>query len=828
MNDRSIEENLNKVELSTAAKNFGQVGSTGLERYGGYVYEEFIPTLRLPQNLKVYKEMSSNDATIGGILFLFESMMKKLPWSVKPGGDKLVDKTATKFVEECMDDMEHSWMDFIVEALSMFIYGWAWHEIVYKVRNNKNSKYPDGRIGWAKLPIRSQNSWNSWVYDEKDPDKLIGMEQLDNNAINKIVTIPYEKSLLFRTKSYRNSPEGVSLLRTAYRCVSDDTDILTPKGWINIVDLNKKDKVYTLNAEKDRIETEPVLKMNEYDYDGELINAKSRYVDQLVTPNHRMWVKRYGKENYEFIEAKDCLKSYSFKATSNLAIRGPKKIKLGSYKVDVNLWAKFLGIWMAEGCTWEAKEGSSNPSRRETCLCQNEGEVSNDIRWVLDRLPWHFGEKRDKRKSKLNRWIGTHSELYNELAYLGKARTKFVPDYVFKWAKEDIKTFLLYYFKGDGSIAGNLKDYKGTKILFTASKQLAEDLMHLGFLAGYRPSVRLQTLSKGRFSQNELYVVTLGKEFTDRMQAKWVKVKYKGKVYCPTTNNGIIYIRRNGKCSWTGNSWFYKKRIEEIEGIGIERDLAGLPVITVPEGIDIWDPDNSQGVILKAYLEKLVSNIRRDKNEGVLLPAGYEFELATSGSSRQFDTTKIIDRYDQRIAMTVLADIILMGHTNSGSFALAKSKTNMLGASLEAMADNIKNIINKVAIPKLMDLNTFRGCTKYPELIRGEIEAPDTAKLGDAMQRFRDMGMAWFPNEKTEDYIRASMGLPVLTEEEKKELKAQQEKEQAEAKAQQQAMSGRESAEHETDDKGDFNSTYEEAGMKKFLKKLLGIKKGDE
>ena len=76
------------------------------------------------------------------------------------------------------------------------------------------------------------------------------------------------------------------------------------------------------------------------------------------------------------------------------------------------------------------------------------------------------------------------------------------------------------------------------------------------------------------------------------------------------------------------------------------------------------------------------------------------------------------------------------------------------------------------------------------------------------------------------------MGLPVLSAEEKKELKAQQEKEQREA---QQAanqpnktkpMSGRESAEHESDDKESFNSLYEEAGLKKFMKKLFNIKKG--
>jgi len=41
-------------------------------------------------------------------------------------------------------------------------------------------------------------------------------------------------------------------------------------------------------------------------------------------------------------------------------------------------------------------------------------------------------------------------------------------------------------------------------------------------------------------------------------------------------------------------------------------------------------------------------------------------------------------------------------------------------------------------------------------------------------------------------------------------------------------MSGRESAEHETDDKGEFNATYEEAGMKKFLKKLFKRQKAGD
>ena len=41
--------------------NFKQLGTTGLKRYGPYVYEEFLPELRWPYAGKVYQEMSDND-----------------------------------------------------------------------------------------------------------------------------------------------------------------------------------------------------------------------------------------------------------------------------------------------------------------------------------------------------------------------------------------------------------------------------------------------------------------------------------------------------------------------------------------------------------------------------------------------------------------------------------------------------------------------------------------------------------------------------------------------------------------------------------------------
>ena len=115
-------------------------------------------------------------------------------------------------------------------------------------------------------------------------------------------------------------------------------------------------------------------------------------------------------------------------------------------------------------------------------------------------------------------------------------------------------------------------------------------------------------------------------------------------------------------------NWYFKRRIQEIEGIGIERDLAGLPVLEAPEGVDIWS-DEYAAELAKA--ERIVRSVRRDEREGIVLGNGWKFSLTSTGGRRQFDTNQIIERYDTRMAMTVLADFVLLGHQAVGSFALS-------------------------------------------------------------------------------------------------------------------------------------------------------------
>lgn len=211
-------------------------------------------------------------------------------------------------------------------------------------------------------------------------------------------------------------------------------------------------------------------------------------------------------------------------------------------------------------------------------------------------------------------------------------------------------------------------------------------------------------------------------------------------------------------------SWYFKRRIQEIEGIGIERDLAGLPVMHGPEGLDIWNDDIEDNKQTRIALENMVKSIRRDEMEGVVLPAGYELELLSSGGTRQFDTNAIINRYDTRIAMTVLADFIFLGHSETGSWALSSDKTELFAMAIGAFLDMICETFNSQGIPPLIDINGehFAGITEYPKMSHGDIADVDVTKVAAFIKDMTGIGIL-VPDDGLEDYIRQVGHLPERT-----------------------------------------------------------------
>ena len=426
-----------------------ELGSTGLKRSAGYISEEFLPALRGRKAIQIYREMSDNDPVIGALLFAVDRLLRQLVWRVEPASQSSEDKKAAEFLESCMDDMSHTWDEFISEVLTMLPYGWAYHEIVYKKRvgphektGKTRSKYTDGKIGWRKLPIRSQETLQRWSFD--DSGGIHGMVQLAPPKY-KTVLLPIEKSLLFRVSTVKNNPEGRSFLRNAYR------------------------------------------------------------------------------------------------------------------------------------------------------------------------------------------------------------------------------------------------------------------------------------------------------------------------------------------------PWFYKKRLEEIEGVGVERDLAGLPVAKVPHDYLSAPAGTDKAKMVQAF-KKMVRSVRRDEQEGIVIPTAYDqdtkqplfdFSLLNSGGSRTFDTNAIIQRYEERMLMTVLADFILVGHQGTGSYSLHTDKTGLFRASINSVSQAIADVLNMHAVPRLFAVNGEK-LEKLPKFVPGEVDPPDLTQLSAFMGQMANAGVQWFPDPELEKFLRKAARLPEMDEQTEEMLETEQ------------------------------------------------------
>lgn len=215
-------DNTPVTKAKPSSTDFMEVGSAGLHQNGGIVADDFLRQLQGKQKYANFREMADNDPVIGGYLNGIEMIVRSVDWSVKPADEN--DERAVaeaEFVSGCLTDMSTTWDDTLASILTFLVYGFSYHEIVYKYRKGytndpkTQSKYNDGRIGWRKLPIRSQDTVQKWEFDKNGG--IQGMWQLDPNAPEKgLVYLPIDKCLLFRTTTKLNNPEGRSILRNAF------------------------------------------------------------------------------------------------------------------------------------------------------------------------------------------------------------------------------------------------------------------------------------------------------------------------------------------------------------------------------------------------------------------------------------------------------------------------------------------------------------------------------------------------------------------------------------------------------------------------------------
>jgi len=216
--------------------------------------------------------------------------------------------------------------------------------------------------------------------------------------------------------------------------------------------------------------------------------------------------------------------------------------------------------------------------------------------------------------------------------------------------------------------------------------------------------------------------------------------------------------------------WYFKKSIEEIQAIGIERDLAGVPVMYVPDDL-MRSSLTAEERALRTELEQVLRNLRRGEQEGIMLPRRtqqsvsgqaeniFELTLLSSGGRRAHDTKAILEYYDLRIALMAVADFMLLGHEAVGSYALADSKTSLFSLATVAWLDIIGDEINKNAIPQLLRVNGM-DYTRAPRLTHGDVAELDLKSLSEYLERLTKVGFEFSDNDELKGHLLDIADLP--------------------------------------------------------------------
>lgn len=217
--------------------------------------------------------------------------------------------------------------------------------------------------------------------------------------------------------------------------------------------------------------------------------------------------------------------------------------------------------------------------------------------------------------------------------------------------------------------------------------------------------------------------------------------------------------------AWT--SYYMKKNLQIFEGIGIERDLAGYPMIQIEKpdiqkGLavpDIWNPNNPEMVQMLTQLQKIVRSVRVDEQMGLVMPWWANFSLVNGGSRRRVDTNAIVARYDQRIAMSMMADFIMLGHEAVGSKALAATKISLFTAALSSFLDVIGAIIDRRAVPTLLQFNGI-PIELSPTFTHGNVESVNIQELGEFIAKVAGTGFNPLATVEAQKAVMHAANLP--------------------------------------------------------------------
>lgn len=357
-------------------------------------------------------------------------------------------------------------------------------------------------------------------------------------------------------------------------CFDKKTLILTNVGWKYFKDLDKNDKVLSMNSLTQESKYCDIKKLYNFDYKHEMYTIENNRLSISITPNHYLFARLDKNRSYDYFKIEDIYNRHNFKNQElriprtfkwkgnwseykNITIEGDlyknsltRKIEHKKYNISIQSWAKFMGYYLSEGYI--------NKNNATITITQAVGsKYNNSIRNVMRCLPFKSTTylKIGKRINEQNCYhYNIHDRiLVNELIKFGThSFNKRVPQYIKEWNPKYIEMFLTAYAFGDGHLKST-----NTWSYTTTSEQMALDLQELILKTNRYASISKRSARNERHS--DIYIVNVyNKEQSEHIalvQSDLKKVDYNDKVYCVETEPyNLVYVMREGSSYWSRNS----------------------------------------------------------------------------------------------------------------------------------------------------------------------------------------------------------------------------------------------------------------------------------
>jgi nucleoside-diphosphate-sugar epimerase len=332
-------------------------------------------------------------------------------------------------------------------------------------------------------------------------------------------------------------------------CYSQDTDLLTRRGWKKLGELAGDDDVLTYRLDCRKAEFQRPTAHFAFPYTGKMYVQNNRRLQTCVTPNHKMLVawdcNHDGLENPRLIEAQ-CIQGKPMAYLVAADVTGGEEpehfilpeVKAGKRKhhfparpIQMDHWLRFLGWYLAEGhCYHYPPTGNCTVTLTTYCRTQEALDVMRAI--GLSPVVDH------------HQVVATSRQLYEFVKTLGKSHDKYIPQSIKDLSCRYLVILLKALLDGDGN-----HQSKNSWRYTTVSRQLADDVQEIAIKCGLSASLTRDSEGFYRIYINSTRTVQCN---LDGDRSEWVD--YAGTVYCVEVPNSVVLVRQNGHAYFSGNS----------------------------------------------------------------------------------------------------------------------------------------------------------------------------------------------------------------------------------------------------------------------------------